>query len=430
MPDIRDTVLEALDDEDFHAAERHLRARLAGGPASGSAAESLEDDEEVDRGVMLALLALVVLAQDRADEATAAAELAVEASPELAYTHWALGNVLAARNRFAEALRAVDSALRLDPDDSDAHALAARALAGQGRWQDALGAASRGLAIDPEHVPSAKVRALALRQLGRTAEADAAFAEVAAAAPLDPFANAGRAWTLLREGRRDDAIEQFREALRLDPSAEWARDGLVAAFKARNPFYRAFLRYFIWIGTRTRGQQLLFVVGGMVLFRTLRRLARAQPELAPVLWPLIGAYVVFLLGSWLADPLFDLLLRLDPVGRRALSAERRRASEAVGVCLLVALVAGLAAWATGSAAALTLAASAALLLIPLAGTFQCDAGWPRTAMGGYTAVLAAAAATAVLSPAELRTPLMAIVVVGSVAGSWLVRWLATVTPSR
>ena len=47
------------------------------------------------------------------------------------------------------------------------------------------------------------------------------------------------------------ALEHFREALRLNPSPEWARAGLVEALKARYPS-AASLRYFLWMSTLSR----------------------------------------------------------------------------------------------------------------------------------------------------------------------------------
>ena len=415
MIDHREAALEALDDEDFGAAELHLRGIMT---------------DEPDDGVAAALLALAVLAQERLDEATTLARDAVTTSPELAFTHRALASVLLARNRFPEALREAQEAIRLDPEESDNHSLAARAYAGQGRWDDALAAASRGLELDAEHVPSASVRALALRQLGRTAEADAAFDEVAAAAPLNAFANAGRAWTLLRTGSREDALEQFREALRMDPTNEWAREGMLASLKARHPIYRLFLRYYLWLETRSRRQQLLYAVLGIILYSNMRRLARAEPQLAPVLWPLMALYVLFVLGSWIADPLFDLLLRFDTVGRRALTPNRRRASAWVGVCLIFAIAGGIITLLTGSDQALTTAICAGFMLIPIAGTFRCETGWPRTVMAGYTVALAIGAVAATLLPGRGGRIALVVVVLGAAIGSWLVRWLETAVPAR
>jgi tetratricopeptide (TPR) repeat protein len=413
--DLRSAALEALDDEDFPLAERHLRALLS---------------EEPDDATGTAVLALVVAAQERFDEATEIARRAVEIDPSSAYARWAHGDVLVQRHRFAEAIPVAVEAIRLAPDDSDNHALLARALGGRERWGEALAAAERGLELDPEHVPSASMRALALRQLGRTAEAEAAFAEVASAAPLSPFANAGQAWGLLRRGAREDALEQFREALRLDPTNEWARDGMLAALKARNPVYRLVLRYYLWIGTRTRRQQLFFALAGIFLYNTIRRIARANPEVAPLLWPLMGAYVLFLFGSWIADPLFDLLLRFDPVGRRALTRDRRRASLLVGLCLLTAVTAGVAAAIWPESPALTLAIGAAFLLIPVGGTFQCEPGWPRTVMGSYTALLAIALFVSAVAGDGAGGIGLVVVILGAAIGSWLAQWLGRFLPTR
>ncbi|MDB5311521.1 MAG: tetratricopeptide repeat protein [Gemmataceae bacterium] len=45
-------------------------------------------------------------------------------------------------------------------------------------------------------------------------------------------------WALLHARQPAEALTHFREALRLDPTNEWARDGLIEALKARYWVYR------------------------------------------------------------------------------------------------------------------------------------------------------------------------------------------------
>jgi hypothetical protein len=105
--------------------------------------------------------------------------------------------------------------------------------------------------------------------------------------------------------------------------------------------------------------------------------------------PFLILYIAFAVMTWVASPLFNLLLRLNRFGRLALSREQIVASNWIGGCVL-AVLAALGAWlATANAQFLMLALVCGLVVLPLAGTFQCSRGWPRQMMALYTLLLAA-----------------------------------------
>src|SRR3712207_7475219 len=54
--------------------------------------------------------------------------------------------------------------------------------------------------------------------------------------------HANRGWQEAHRGNYEQAMAHFREALRIDASLEWAREGVVEVLKARNPVYRVMLR--------------------------------------------------------------------------------------------------------------------------------------------------------------------------------------------
>jgi hypothetical protein len=86
------------------------------------------------------------------------------------------------------------------------------------------------------------------------------------------------------------------------------------------------------------------LIGGALGYNFLRRTARAQPELAPFITPLLIAYVGFVVLSWLADPLLNLVLMARPEGRRLLTPDEKRGAVLVAACLSVAaLLGGMAA---------------------------------------------------------------------------------------
>jgi hypothetical protein len=298
--------------------------------------------------------------------------------------------------------------------------------------------AEEGLALDPEHAGCTNLRAMALVKLGRTAEAgdtiDAALARV----PETSATHANRGWTLLEQGKADAALGHFREALRLDPENEWARRGIVEALKAHNPVYAVMLRYFLWMSRLSRGAQWGVIVGGYFLNRMLTGAAAGNPDLAPWVLPFRIVYVAFVLLTWTAEPLFNLLLRLNRFGRLALSREQIVESNWIGGVILLALLSLGACVVQGFDSPFLMAAMVfGFLIIPVAGTFKTSLGWPRNVMWAYTVVLAALGLvslfTAFATSAGRQSgewAFFGLFMLGVIVAPWLANYLIMQRPRR
>ena len=79
------------------------------------------------------------------------------------------------------------------------------------------------------------------------------------------------------------------------------------------------------------------VLGGYFLNRLLSAAAKTNPDLAPWLLPVRIVFFAAILLTWTADPLFNLLLRMNRFGRLALSDEQRAASTWFGATVFLAL---------------------------------------------------------------------------------------------
>ncbi len=186
----------------------------------------------------------------------------------------------------------------------------------------------------------------------------------------------------------DETVRAIREALRLNPELEWARLGVVETLRAHHPLYRILLRYFFWVGRLSTGAQWAVILGAYVGYRIVLEIARQHPALGPWLAPVIVAYLVFALGTWLGRPMMNLALRLHPFGRLALSDDDRRGANVVGGFLLAATLAGAASWGLSFGWALPVAIFCLGMVLPLAATFQSAIPWPRKGLWVYTGVVA------------------------------------------
>jgi len=335
-----------------------------------------------------ALLALCLSHRENYKEAMQAAQQAIHLAPDESLGHYVLACVLNDRQRYAEAEAALREAIAIDPYQPDYFAHLAQTQLAQRQWQAALEAADEGLAIDPEHVNCTNLRVMALVKLGRKTDAGDAVQTALEINPDDALTHANQGWTLIEQGQHVKAMEHFREALRIDPNLEWARFGIVEALKARHFIYRIMLSYFLWMMKLSGRAQWGIIIGGYVGFRILQSVARDQPAVAPWIMPFLILYVVFAVMTWVASPLFNLLLRLSRFGRLALSREEIITSNWTGLCLFGAIVSLAFFFATGALGALVAALACGLTIPPLSVIYRCDEGWPRKTMTLVTIAVA------------------------------------------
>ncbi len=418
-----------LEQARYDTAEAELRQALAEDPENARAH---------------AMLALCLIQSRQYERAAAAVDLARTLSPDDPFVFYVESRMLTERNCFPEAEAAVLEAIGLDPYEVEYFAQLACVRMEQRRWDAALVAAEQGLALDAENVTCTNLRAMALVKLGRRLEAGEAIASALRRQPEDADTHANMGWSLLENAQPQQALEHFREALRLNPNSQWARQGIVEAMKARYFVYRLILGWFLWMLRLSSGMQWGILVGAFVGYQVLRSIARGNPTLAPWITPLLIVYVVFAIMTWVASPLFDLVLRLNRFGRLALSREQIITSNWVGLCVLAALL-SLTAYFLQAGSLWLLCALACGFMIPLVSRiYACQPGWPRKTLIAMTSVMASLGILVVglvlcerwipteLRPYALVVARLALVLfmVGAVAGQFAVNALVQVRPRR
>jgi tetratricopeptide (TPR) repeat protein len=380
-----------------------------------------------------ALLGMCLAHQEKLDEAQREVEEAIARAPDWAYTHNCRSLVLEHRRRFAEAEKSAREAVRLEPLDADYRARLAATLFRQEKWRETYDAAMEGLEHDPEHDGCNHLRTMALTKLGRQKDAVISVDAVLSRDPENAMAHTNKGWALLHQRKPREALEHFREALRIDPTFAYAQAGIVEALKARNPIYRWMLAYFLWMARLSNGARWGVILGGYFGARFLDTLARTNPAWAPWIQPIIVVYIVFVLMTWFAYPLFNLLLRFNKFGWYALSRDQRAASNWFGACLAVFIGAVVAHFAWEVPAALVVAGVAVGLALPLVTRYSCDRGWPRQAMTAFAGAMALVGAAAIglsaIDHPNAQAPIT-LFVLGFIATPWLANYLVTQTATR
>ncbi|GDY14101.1 hypothetical protein LBMAG53_29790 [Planctomycetota bacterium] len=322
---------------------------------------ALADDPQDARAH--AVLALCLASDNRPHEALAEAEAALACDAGEPLARYARAEALYADQRTAEAEAAARECLVFTPDDPDCHALIAACRMRQEDRLGALAAVEAGLLINPTHHGCRTLRGQILVLLGRRDEAADQHSGDLARDPDDGLAHANAGYARLHASDPGAAARHFAEALRLNPDDDYARAGLVEALKSRNLIYRGFLAYGLWMARLSPGTRWLVLIVGYLGFRVSDRLGLTHPEWALWLAPLVWGYLAFAITTWLAVPLFNLILMTDRHGRHALSGRQRLAAVVAGG---LAVGAGAAAIASATAGAIwLLTALLAAMVAPL-----------------------------------------------------------------
>lgn len=365
-----------------------------------------------------ALRAFLLLDLGRVATAADAVHDALALDGDDAYVVRAAAALALAKGTPRDAIHAAQYAQSLDPEDPAAVMLEAQAHAMTGNWRAVRGLADRTLELDPDHERAAVLRTMAA-EIDRTHGASGPeWLALVERYPMNAHARTGAGWSRLRAGAAHDAREEFEHALALDPGSTWAREGLVLALKSRYPGYTHFLKYAMWMRERTPRARRVMLIGTLLIFQLLSALGRAQPALQPFVTPLIGLYAAFVLLTWLADPVTNLLLMLKPEGKRLLSLDDQRAAIFVGASLGVALALVIAYAVSRWEAALFGAVVFAVTTLPVAGAFALAPGRRRTVLLTVAGALAFCGVMASVAGSETGSLWMLGAMIGAMISTW------------
>lgn len=306
-------------------------------------------EEEANNPYHHGLRAVALSRLDRHQQALEASAKAIEIAPDLDYGHYVRAVICLDRGLHSEARDSIQTAIRIDPNAADYFGLLSKIESGRERWHPALEAAEAGLRLDPTNEFCRLGRSQALLKLGRRDEADSELDQLMTENPNDACTHDAKGWLCLEQGDAAAAKTHFLEALRLEPNFVSARAGLANALKARHFLFGWLLQLLLYFD-RFRTWGIYLVAAGVVLaMRFGDQWSKTHPDFYLWIWWVKTVFWIVAVALILAQPLFDLVLRLDREGRVALTAEQTRASNWNGLCLAAALlVMSLWAWKGGS----------------------------------------------------------------------------------
>jgi Flp pilus assembly protein TadD len=238
--------------------------------------------------------ALLLLEAGDVTAALSASARAVSAAPVAAFAHWSRGVVLLRANILAGAQRAAERAVALDPEESDTHVLLARVYLQRSQWEPARAAVAdaEGRGADEEELMPLRAAIAAGR--GLDASAGDTWRAFAQKFPANALARTGHAWTLLERGDVKGARVEFEQARELDPTNEWAMEGLVITNTRLLPVHRRWPAV-AW-GRMMQRREETMLIGAVVLTSIALALVglRRSGIVLPVAITAVGVYLPLL----------------------------------------------------------------------------------------------------------------------------------------
>ncbi len=243
-----------------------------------------------------------------------------------------------------QALRHLQRAVELSPWSAEFFGLWGLVLLEEKSFEQALQKANEGLAVDPENITCLNVRSTALNKLKRVDDAIETMQDALEKDPENAYTHTTVGWNLLEKGRHKDAARHFREALRLHPNLDSAREGLKQALKSKIPPYKWLLQYSFWINNKGKKARWIIPLGIYLGIQVIARLSeRGGGSIAAIGLGIMALYLLFVITSWVINPLANFFLLFHKDGKYALSSREKTNA----IALITALVAGLAVVITG-----------------------------------------------------------------------------------
>lgn len=316
------------------------------------------------------LLAESYISLDQYDLATDIIQQGIELAPDEGDFFYLKARVHLNQRQWHDAESALKTAIELDPSDANYPAYLAHLFMLRKRFKEALAVSNRALELDPENLLALNVRSSALQKLESPEEAEETIQGAFQQDPNNAYTHANYGWNLLEKGKYKEANNHFKEALRVDPTFEYAQMGLLESIKSTNIVYRLYLKYVFWMSNQGAKAQWGVIIGFYILTRILRSASRSNPELEPLLMPVYFIMVAVALLSWIIGPLGNIFLLLNPYGRMLLDKGEKLSATAVTVSLAIGTLALLPYLSFGQLGWLYLSIFGLTMTLPLSRIMQ------------------------------------------------------------
>ncbi|MCV9386953.1 tetratricopeptide repeat protein [Reichenbachiella ulvae] len=312
-----------LNQERYDEAKKEVNSFLASDPENTSALQ------------LLIRIHLAIKQYKKADELTDQLLKRNPSDPENLYLKAVIQAQLGKRK---SALKFANSALTFDPSLSIIHGLKASIYYQQSEFEKALESANTGLSSDPHDETCLNFKSMALLEIGNEDEQLNADEQALKNNPMNPTTHATVGFNALHRNETEKAKSHFREALRIDPSNEFARSGMIQAIKSTNFVYNLFLKYVFWMSSLKPQVRWAVVIVGYLLIQFLNEYSGSMGSFKPIASAIIVLYMVFAISTWIIGPVSNIFLRFHSFGKYMLSQEEKKSATLSAILLGLSLL--------------------------------------------------------------------------------------------
>ena len=285
--------------------------------------------KDPDNDMALALYARCQFDQKDFDGGIETLYKAIYIDPENSYYYYLLAFGYYRKDLNTQALEKLNQSIVLNPYFAESFGLMGYVYCDEKNFKLALEKANEGLATDPNNITCLNVRSIALNKMKQTDAAVETMQHALAQDPDNEFTHSTIGWNYLEKGNNKVAATHFREALRINPNMNNAKQGLKEALKSKIPPYKWLLQYSFWInnqGKKTRWIIPLALYFGVRILSTAFNQSKSTESIAGVI---VGLYLLFVLTSWLINPVANFVLLFYKDGKYALDLTEKNSAISV-----------------------------------------------------------------------------------------------------
>ncbi|MEN9568941.1 MAG: hypothetical protein RL172_172 [Bacteroidota bacterium] len=291
----------------------------------------------------LALYARCQYEQKKFTEGIETIQRALAINPDSEYYFYLQGFGFYRTDNNVAAIASLEQSISINPYFAESFGLLGYVYLDDKNFKQALDKANEGLQADPENITCLNVRSIAQNKLKMT---DAAIETMEYALAQDPdneFTHTTVGWNYLEKGKHNLAANHFREALRIDPNMPGAKEGLKEALKSKIPPYKWLLQYSFWINNKGKKAGWMIPLGIYFAMRLLTGALGSNNATKNIVPIVVGLYLLFVITSWLINPIANLFLLFYKDGKYALTTTEKNTA----ITVVSALVLGLLLLTTG-----------------------------------------------------------------------------------
>lgn len=311
-------------------------------------------------------------------------ENAIGIDPEDAYYFYQRAILQWNLDKFDEAEESINTSIVLEPGFSEGFSLWALIKIERKEYEEALELANECLRLDSSSKNGLNARSQALLKLNRIEESVDTISEALHDDPNNAFTHANFGWNLLEQSKPKEAMVHFQKALEIDPNLSFAQRGMKESIKSTNTIYRYFLKYSFWMSNKGASFQWGFIIGYFVLNKVFSNILINNPELGPILNPILYIMLAFALSTWFITPISNVLFRFHKYGNHLLTKNEKLNSNLVAGSFVIGIVGLIAYYTMNVPGFLNLTFMSIGLAIPFSDVFGKQNVWLKIAIGLLT----------------------------------------------